>query len=295
VIAGRDDRGRALAPGQQRRAAGAPAEGPPGAAERRGPLAALAARHRGLIALSTRESHRVLKLWTQTVVAPILSSFLFILVFGLSLGSRIKQIDGVDYDVYIVPGLIAMAMIQATYANNSASVFQARFDRYLNDVLAAPMRPWEVNLALSIGGVVRALLIGAGLLACAMAVVDVPVRHPLDLVLAVSVGLVLFSSFGVIVGIYANSWDHTAFVTNIVILPLTFLGGVFYSVDRLPAPWHEISHANPIFYLLNAVRYGFLGTSDVSVLLSLGVTGALAAVMVAWSSWLFRTGHRLKP
>ena len=271
------------------------AEGPPGAAEGRGPVAALVARHRGLIALSTRESHRVLKLWTQTVVAPILSSFLFILVFGLSLGTRIKQIDGVDYEVYIVPGLIAMAMIQATYANNSASVFQARFDRYLNDVLAAPMRPWEVNLALSIGGVVRALLIGAGLLACAMAVVDVPVRHPFELALAVTLALVLFSSFGVIVGVYANSWDHTAFVTNIVILPLTFLGGVFYSVDRLPAPWHEISHANPIFYLLNAVRYGFLGTSDVSFVLALGVTGALAAVMVAWSSWLFRTGHRLKP
>jgi ABC-2 type transport system permease protein len=271
------------------------AGGSPGAAERRGGVAALAAPHRGLIALSARESHRVLKLWTQTVAAPILSSFLFILVFGLSLGSRIKQVDGVEYEVFIVPGLIAMAMIQATYANNSASVFQARFDRYLNDVLAAPMRPWEVNLALSIGGVVRALLIGAGLLACALAVVDVPVRHPLELVAAVTLSLVLFSSFGVIVGIYANSWDHTAFVTNIVILPLTFLGGVFYSVDRLPAPWHEISHANPIFYLLNAVRYGFLGTSDVSVLLSLGVTGALAAAMVAWSSWLFRTGHRLKP
>jgi ABC-2 type transport system permease protein len=271
------------------------ADGPPGAVAKRGPISALAARHRGLIALSARESHRVLKLWTQTVVAPILSSFLFILVFGLSLGSRIKQIDGVEYEVYIVPGLIAMAMIQATYANNSASVFQARFDRYLNDVLAAPMRPWEVNLALSLGGVVRALLIGAGLLACAMAVVDVPVRHPLELAVAVTLALVLFSSFGVIVGVYANSWDHTAFVTNIVILPLTFLGGVFYSVDRLPAPWHEISHANPIFYLLNAVRYGFLGTSDVSFGLALGVTGALAAAMVAWSSWLFRTGHRLKP
>jgi ABC-2 type transport system permease protein len=255
----------------------------------------LVARRRGLIALSARESHRVLKLWTQTVVAPILSSFLFILVFGLSLGGRIKHIDGVDYDVFIVPGLITMAMIQATYANNSASVFQARFDRYLNDVLAAPMRPWEINLALSIGGVVRALLIGGGLLACSLAVVDVPVRHPLELAVAVALALVLFSSFGVVVGIYANSWDHTAFVTNIVILPLTFLGGVFYSVDTLPSPWHEISHANPIFYLLNAVRYGFLGTSDVSVALSLAITGALAAAMVAWSSWLFRTGHRLKP
>ena len=255
----------------------------------------LVVRRRGLIALSARESHRVLKLWTQTVVAPILSSFLFILVFGLSLGGRITHIDGVDYDVFIVPGLITMAMIQATYANNSASVFQARFDRYLNDVLAAPMRPWEINLALSIGGVVRALLIGGGLLACSLAVVDVPVRHPLELAVAVALALVLFSSFGVVVGIYANAWDHTAFVTNIVILPLTFLGGVFYSVDTLPSPWHEISHANPIFYLLNAVRYGFLGTSDVSVALSLAITGALAAAMVAWSSWLFRTGHRLKP
>jgi ABC-2 type transport system permease protein len=255
----------------------------------------LVVRRRGLIALSARESHRVLKLWTQTVVAPILSSFLFILVFGLSLGGRIKHIDGVDYDVFIVPGLITMAMIQATYANNSASVFQARFDRYLNDVLAAPMRPWEINLALSIGGVVRAVLIGGGLLACSLAVVDVPVRHPLELAVAVALALVLFSSFGVVVGIYANAWDHTAFVTNIVILPLTFLGGVFYSVDTLPSPWHEISHANPIFYLLNAVRYGFLGTSDVSVALSLAITAALAAAMVAWSSWLFRTGHRLKP
>jgi ABC-2 type transport system permease protein len=250
---------------------------------------------RGLVALSARESERVLKLWTQTIAAPVLSSFLFILVFGLSLGGRIKQIGGVDYDVYIVPGLITMAMIQATYANNSASVFQARFDRYLNDVLAAPMRSWEINLALSVGGVVRALLIGAGLIACALPVVDVPVEHPLALAAAVALALVLFSSFGVIVGVYAESWDHTAFVTNIVILPLTFLGGVFYSVDTLPSPWHEISHANPIFYLLNAVRYGFLGTSDVSVALSLAVTGALAAAMVAWSSWLFRTGHRLKP
>ena len=258
-------------------------------------MRALATRHRGLAWLSARESARVLKLWTQTVVAPILSSFLFILVFGLSLGARINQVAGVDYDVFIVPGLITMAMIQAAYANNSASVFQARFDRYINDILAAPMKPWEVNLALSIGGIVRALLIGAGLLACSRAVVDVPIAHPVELVVAVALALVLFSSFGVIVGIYAQSWDHTAFVTNIVILPLTFLGGVFYSVDRLPSPWHELSHVNPIFYLLNAVRYGFLGVSDVGVLLSLGVTGALAAVMVAWSSWLFRTGHRLKP
>jgi len=258
-------------------------------------IAAVAQRHRGLLALTGRETARVLKLWTQTILAPILSSSLFIAVFGLSLGGRIREIHGVPYEVFIVPGLVTMAMIQAAYANNSASVFQARFDRYLNDVLAAPMRSWEVNLALSLGGVVRALCIGGGLLLLILPVVDVPVREPLVLVAALSLALVLFASFGVVVGIYAHSWDHTAFVTNLVILPLSFLGGVFYSVDILPSPWHEVSHLNPIFYLLNAVRYGFLGTADVSVGLSLAVCGALAVGVVAWSTWLFRTGHRLKP
>ena len=251
--------------------------------------------NRGLIALSSREINRVLKLWTQTVLAPILSSSLFILVFGLSLGSRIKQIDGVSYDVYIVPGLIAMTMAQAAYANNSATVFQARFDRYLNDVLAAPMRPWQVNLALNVGGAVRALLIGLGLLLVALPLTHVPIHAPLALVTAVFLLLILFCSFGIVVGIYAESWDHTAFVQNIVILPLSFLGGVFYSIDSLPSPWHELSHANPIFFLINGVRYGFLGQADVSVALSLLITAAFAALFVTWSAWLFATGRRLKP
>jgi ABC-2 type transport system permease protein len=249
----------------------------------------------GLLALTHREVVRVLKLWSQTIAAPVVSSFLFILVFGLSLGGRIRHVGGEDYQVFIVPGLITMAMIQAAYANNSSSVFQARFDRYLNDILASPMRSWEVNLGLTLGGVVRALLIGLGLLALALPLTGVPIREPALLVLAVVLALTLFAALGVVVGIYAQTWDHAGFVNNIVILPLTFLGGVFYSVDLLPAPWREVSHANPIFYIVQAVRYGFLGTSDVSVALALGVTGALAAAMVAWSSWLFWTGRRLKP
>jgi len=257
-------------------------------------MSRLALRYRGLYWLTAREVLRVTKLWTQTIVAPVISAFLFILVFGLSLGARIKHVDGVAYDAFIVPGLITMAMVQAAYSNNSSSVFQARFDRYLHDVLAAPMRTWEVNLGLSLGGAVRALAIAATLLAVALPVTGVPLRHPLELALAVTLALVLFSSLGVIVGIYAETFDHHTFVNNIVILPLTFLGGVFYSIQRLPEPWREISHANPIFYLINAVRYGFLGVSDVSVWLSLGVTGALAAGAVAWSSWLFATGRRLK-
>ena len=257
-------------------------------------MKALIARHHGLIALSARESTRVLKLWTQTIVAPVLSSMLFIVVFGLSLGGRIKQIDGVDYEVFIVPGLITMAMAQAAYSNNSSSVFQARSDRYLHDVLSAPMRAWEVNLGLALGGVLRALAIGIGLLAIAAPVTGVPVREPLVLVVALALMLALFASLGVVVGVYAETWDQAGFVTNIVILPLSFLGGVFYSVDLLASPWHEISHLNPIFFLINAVRYGFLGTSDVPIAVALAVTAALAAAVVAWSATMFRSGKRLK-
>ncbi len=249
---------------------------------------------RPLAALAGREVQRVLKLWTQTIGAPVVSSFLFIVVFGLSLGGRIREVGGVPYETFIVPGLITMAMVQAAYANNSATVFQARFDRYLNDVLAAPMRSWEVNLGLSVGGVVRALAIGAALLGAALLVTDVPVREPAVLVVAVALALVLFSALGVVVGVHAESWDHTAFVNNIVILPLSFLGGVFYSVDVLPSPWEEVSHLNPVFYLVQAVRFGFLGTSDVPVALALAVTGVLAAASVAWSTWLFHTGRKLK-
>ena len=150
------------------------------------PEAPAGARRRGLLALTGREVLRVLKLWTQTIAAPVMSSFLFILVFGLSLGGRIKQIEGFDYDQFIVPGLITMAMVQAAYANNSSSIFQARFDRYIHDILAAPMRSWEINLGMSLGGAIRALLIGGALLALAIPVTGVPVHHALALALAVA-------------------------------------------------------------------------------------------------------------
>jgi ABC-2 type transport system permease protein len=257
-------------------------------------VTALLDRHRGLLALALRETDRVLKLWSQTIAAPVLASFLFILVFGLSLGDRIRQIGGVEYEVFIVPGLIAMAMAQAAYANNSSSVFQARSDRYINDVLSAPMRPWEVNLGLAVGGVIRALAIGIGLFVLSLAVTDVPVREPLVLVLSMVLLLVLFASLGVIVGVYAETWDQHGFVNNLVILPLSFLGGVFYSVDLLPSPWQEVSHVNPIFFLINAFRYGFLGTSDVSVGLALAVTAVLAVACALWSAAMFRSGRRLK-
>jgi ABC-2 type transport system permease protein len=248
----------------------------------------------GLVWLIKRETLRVSKLWTQTVLAPIVSSALFIVVFGFSLGGRIKHIEGVPYKQFIVPGLIVMAMVQAAYSNNASSVFQARSDRYINDVLSAPMHSWQMNLGFNVGGVIRALMIGIGLAVVAIPLTGVPLREPLVLIPAVLFGLVLFAALGTIVGIFAETFDHHTFVNNIVILPLAFVGGVFYSVSRLGSPWHELSHANPVFYLVNALRYGFLGHSDVSVGLSLGVLAALAVPTYLWSQWLFTSGRKLK-
>jgi ABC-2 type transport system permease protein len=250
---------------------------------------------RGLLWLSARECLRVSKLWTQTVLASVISSALFILVFGLSLGSRIKQVEGFDYQEFIVPGLIAMAMAQAAYSNNSSSIFQARSDRYINDVLAAPLRPWQMNLGLSVGGVFRALLIGAALMAIALPLTGAPVEEPLALAVAVLLLVALFAALGIVVGIYAETFDHHTFINNIVILPLTFLGGVFYSVNVLPSPWHELSHANPLFYVVNTLRYGFLGASDVAPWIAFAVTAVMAAAVVGWAQYLFATGKKLKP
>ena len=229
----------------------------------------------GFVWLMRRECHRVIKLWTQTTLAPIVSSLLFIVVFGLSLGGRIQQTAGFEYDVFILPGLIAMAMAQAAYSNNASTVYQGRSDRFIDDVLASPMHAWQMNVGYTVGGAFRALIIGGALTALAAPLVGAPIENPLLLLLAVTLLMVGFGALGIIVGIYAESFDHTSFINNIVILPLTFLGGVFYSIDRLGSPWEQISHVNPLFYVVDAVRYGFLGVSDVNPAISFSVLAVM--------------------
>jgi ABC-2 type transport system permease protein len=249
----------------------------------------------GFYWLVRRECHRVIKLWTQTTLAPVVSSLLFIVVFGLSLGSRINEVQGFDYEVFIVPGLIAMAMAQAAYSNNASTVYQGRSDRFIDDVLASPMHPWQMNTGFLAGGAFRALIIGGALAALAVPITGSPVEQPFFLVLALLLLVSAFGSLGTIVGIYAESFDHTSFINNIVILPLTFLGGVFYSVDRLGSPWEALSHANPLFYVVDAVRYGFLGVSDAGAGLSFAVLTAMTLALLAWSQYLFTSGRKLKP
>ncbi|MDO9352513.1 MAG: ABC transporter permease, partial [Solirubrobacteraceae bacterium] len=260
----------------------------------RDPDAPFTEERRGLLWLCEREIVRFLKLWVQTLTAPVVSSLLFIVVFGIALGDQIADIGGTPYKQFIVPGLVVQAVLTAAFSNNSATVIQSRMERFINDVLSSPLRWWEVNLGLAIGGAARGLVTGILLTALAMALTGISIAQPLVLIVATILVLIAFAQLGVITGIYANSWDSIAFVTSLVILPLSFLGGTFYSVDRLPGAWEVISHANPIFYLVQAYRIGFLGEGDVSAGLALLVLAALAAGLSAWAAWIFKTGHRLK-
>lgn len=250
---------------------------------------------RGLFWLCEREIVRFLKLWVQTLTAPVVSSLLFIVVFGLALGDQIADVGGIPYKQFIVPGLVVQAVLTAAFSNNSSSMMQARNERFINDVLSSPLRWWEVNLGLAIGGVVRGLLTGVLLTILAVVLTGIGVANPLVLIVSTILVLIAFAQLGVITGIYANSWDSIAFVTSLVILPLSFLGGTFYSLDRLPAAWEVVSHFNPIFYLVQAYRIGFLGEGDVSAWLAIGVLALFAAGLSVWAAWLFRTGHKLKP
>ncbi|MCB0882722.1 MAG: ABC transporter permease [Thermoleophilia bacterium] len=249
---------------------------------------------RGVAALCEREVVRVLRLWSQTILPQVLGAVLFIVVFGMALGGRIRSIDGVSYREFIVPGLVLMGVVTAAFANNATSLYQARSDGFIEDPVSSPMSPTQLALGYTAGGVVRGLLIGAGTLVAAAFFVPVHVANPVALVLAVTAAAVGAAALGTIIGLHSKGWELQAFTGTIVLQPLVFLGGVFYSVDDLRDPWHALTRANPILYMVEAVRYGMHGSSALSPWLSVGVTVAIAAALLGWSWTLFVRGTGLR-
>lgn len=249
----------------------------------------------GLWTLLQKEVRRFLRVPGQTLLSPVITTALYFIVFGYSLGGRLREVEGVPYARFIVPGLVTLGVVTNAYLNTASSMFVMKLQGTITDLLVSPLSYGEILAGFVVAAVLRGLLVGAVTWAVAGAFSGFEVAHPLLALALVVLAAVAFSAFGLMTAIWASSFEQVNFFPTFFITPLTFLGGVFYSVSVLPSPWHELSHLNPIFYLLNAVRYGFLGTSDVSVALSLAVTGALAAAVVGWSAWLFRTGHRLKP
>jgi ABC-2 type transport system permease protein len=244
--------------------------------------------------LLEREVLRFLRIWKYAVVGPVLSTVLFILVFGTALGRHVERIDGVSYGRFIVPGLFAQAVVNVGFFNGTTTIFEARHERYINDLFASPRRWWEINVALVGGGMARGAFVGAGSLLFLVAIAGGGISDPFVMIVATLGLLLVAAQVGVIAGSLAKSLDHVYSMESIVLLPLGFLGGVFYSVDQLPHVWSVLSRFDPIFWVVQAERYGFIGHSDVSPLAALLVVWALGFVLSAWSASIFATG-RLKP
>lgn len=245
--------------------------------------------------LLEREVLRFLNIWRYSVIGPVLSTVLFVIVFGDALGHHVAGIDHVSYGKFIVPGLVAQTMVNVGFFNGTTSLFEARRDRYINDVFASPLRWWEVNAALVGGGIARAVIVGTASLAFALPLTGgSSFARPGVLILGTLGVLVVVAQVGVIAGSLAKSLDHVYSMESIILLPLGFVGGVFYSVSDLPRAWNVLSHLDPVFWLVQVERIGFLGRGDVGAGCALLVVWLLAAAVSAWSAWIFAT-DRLKP
>ncbi|MGI9049884.1 MAG: ABC transporter permease [Rubrobacteraceae bacterium] len=244
--------------------------------------------------LLSREVRRFMAVWTQTLLSPLLTSLLYIVVFGYGLGSRIREAAGVPYLEFVLPGVVLMSVITASYGNTSSSLFDAKRERYIDDILISPMTPLQMALAYVLGGTIRGFLVGAATFALAIPLAGLPAEHPLLLVATALAASFFFASAGVVAGILATRIDHIFFMTSIVIQPLAFLGGVFYSVEMLPDPLRVATYLNPIFYAIDVFRFAALGVSDVPAYPALAAL-AVFAVVTFWATVeLLRRGYKLR-
>jgi ABC-2 type transport system permease protein len=244
--------------------------------------------------LVRREVNRFLKIKRQTVGAPLLETFLYISVFGAALGTRINKLHGVDYVVFIIPGLIMMAWAINAFANNSSSILQQKFQRAIDDQLSSPASPLELLLAFTLGGFLRGMLVAVLTFTAASVLVAIPVDHVLVLLPALFLVGFFFAQLGVLVGVRAEQFDDVSFAQTFVLQPLIFLGGVFYSASLLPEPFQSITHFNPVYYMIALVRYGFLGYSEVNIALSLALLSTATLALFTLNYRLFSTGYRLR-
>ena len=252
---------------------------------------------RNLIALGTiarREVTRILRIWTQTLVPPAITMTLYFLIFGGLIGSRIGTMDGIGYMDFIVPGLVMMSVIQNSYGNISSSFFGAKFGRHVEELLVSPMPNWVILGGYVAGAVLRGVLVGAVVLAIATLFTDVRMPHPLVTFTTVLLGATIFALAGFLNALYAKKFDDVAIVPTFILTPLTYLGGVFYSVTLLPDWAEAATYANPIFYMVNAFRYGLLGVSDVPVWVAYALMLAFTAVLGAICLALLKRGVGLR-
>ncbi|QYJ05967.1 ABC transporter permease [Qipengyuania flava] len=242
----------------------------------------------------TRELMRFLRTAFQSVLAPVLTTSLYFIVFGAAIGGRMPDLGGVEYGAFIIPGLLMLTLLGETTSNSSFGIYMPRFTGTIYELLSAPVGVAETLIGFVGAAMTKSLILAAIILLTARLFVDYSIAHPVLAVLYIMLVAAAFSLFGFILGVWADNFEKLGIIPMLFLTPLTFLGGTFYSIDMLPKPWDTIALANPIVYLVSGLRWTFYGSSDVSIAVSFGITIGFLALCVAIIAYIFKTGWRLR-
>ena len=248
----------------------------------------------GMLAIYRFEMARAMRTLWQSVVAPVLTTSLYFVVFGAAIGSRMAMVDGVPYGAFIVPGLMMLALFTQSISNASIGIFFPKFTGTVYEVLSAPVSAFEIVAAYVGAAATKSILLGLIILATASFFVEIRIQHPFWMVAFLLLTALTFSLFGFIIGVWAQNFEQLSFIPLLVVTPLTFLGGTFYSIDMLPPFWRAVTLFNPLVYLINGFRWSFYGVSDVAVGVSLAMTLLFFVLCLGVVAWMFKTGYRLK-
>ncbi len=248
----------------------------------------------GVLAIYKFEMSRFRRTLWQSLVTPVITTALYFVVFGAAIGSRMGEVDGVAYGAFIVPGLIMLSLFTESLSNASFGIYMPKFTGTIYEILSAPVSAFEIVLAYVGAAATKSVIVGLVILATANFFVPIHIAHPLWMIAFLVLIAATFSLAGFIIGIWAKGFEQLQFIPMLIITPLTFLGGAFYSIDMLPGIWRTLSLFNPIVYLVSGFRWSFFETADVGVALSLAMTLGFFAVCLALVWWIFRTGYRLK-
>lgn len=248
----------------------------------------------GVWAIYRFEMARALRTLWQSIVTPVITTALYFVVFGSAIGSRMTEVSDVPYGAFIVPGLIMLSLFTNSIFNGSFGIYFPKFTGTIYELLSAPISPFETVLGYVGAAATKSVILGLIILATSAFFVPIQILHPLWMLAFLVLISATFSLFGFIIGVWAQSFEQLNFIPMLIVTPLTFLGGAFYSIDMLPAAWRAVSLFNPVVYLISGFRWAFFGVGDVSVAVSLAATAGFFAICLAVVAWIFRTGYRLK-
>jgi ABC-2 type transport system permease protein len=250
--------------------------------------------HHGVWAIYQFEMARTLRTLLQSIATPVITTSLYFVVFGSAIGSRMSNIDGVPYGAFIVPGLIMLAVLTESISNASFAIYLPKFTGTIYELLSAPISPFEIVLAYVGAATTKSLVLGLLILATASLFVPLEIVHPWWMLSFLLLTALSFCLFGFVIGVWANGWEQLQFIPMLVVTPLTFLGGTFYSIAMLPPAWQKLALFNPVVYLISGFRWSFNGRADVAIEISLAFIAGFFALCLGMVWWIFRTGYRLK-